>query len=91
MVGRSGRYVRVQLSGTKFLSLAEVEISGSGKVNVAQTVPGSTFPRATASSTFNANYPASAVIDGDRQGRNWGAAAAGTMPPKDSSAVTGYR
>ncbi len=71
-VGRTGRYVRVQLAGTNFLSLAEVEIFGSGKINVAQTVPGSTFPRAVASSTFNASYPASSVIDGDRQGRNWG-------------------
>jgi hypothetical protein len=71
-IGRTGRYVRVQLAGTNFLSLAEVEISGSGQLNVAQTVPGSAFPRATASSTFSASYPASAVIDGDRQGRNWG-------------------
>lgn len=72
-VGRTGRYVRVQLAGTNFLSLAEVEIFGSGKINVTRSVPGSTFPRAVASSTFNANYPASAVIDGDRQARNWGA------------------
>ncbi|HEX2267900.1 MAG TPA: galactose oxidase-like domain-containing protein, partial [Pyrinomonadaceae bacterium] len=71
-VGRTGRYVRVQLAGTNFLSLAEVQIFG-GKINVAQAVPGSTFPRAVASSTFNANYPASAVINGDRQARNWGA------------------
>jgi hypothetical protein len=69
-VGRSGRYVRVQLSGTNFLSLAEVEISGSGTLNVAQAANGAS---ATASSTFNANYPVSAVIDGDRQARNWGA------------------
>jgi Domain of unknown function (DUF1929)/F5/8 type C domain/Glyoxal oxidase N-terminus len=72
-IGRTGRYVRVQLAGTNFLSLAEVEIFGSGKTNVARSVPGSTFPRAIASSTFNASYPASAVIDGDRQARNWGA------------------
>jgi Domain of unknown function (DUF1929)/F5/8 type C domain len=72
-VGRTGRYVRVQLAGTNFLSLAEVQVFGSGKINVAQAVPGSTFPRAVASSTFNANFPASAVIDGDRQARNWGA------------------
>jgi hypothetical protein len=71
-IGRTGRYVRVQLAGTNFLSLAEVEISGSGKLNVAQAVPGSALPSATASSTLNASYPASAVIDGDRQGRNWG-------------------
>lgn len=73
-VGRTGRYVRVQLAGTNFLSLAEVQIFGSGKINVAQAVPGSTFPRAVASSTFNAtNYPASAVINGDRKANNWGA------------------
>jgi len=71
-VNRTGRYVRVQLAGTNFLSLAEVEISGSGKLNVAQAVTGALLPRATASSTINANFPASAVIDGDRQGRNWG-------------------
>jgi hypothetical protein len=51
--------------------LVEIE-AYSGTLNVAQAVPGSTLPRATASSTINANYPASAVIDGDRQGRNWG-------------------
>jgi Domain of unknown function (DUF1929)/F5/8 type C domain len=72
-VGRTGRYVRVQLAGTNFLSLAEVQIFGSGKINVAQAVPGSTFPRALASSTINANFPVSAVINGDRQARNWGA------------------
>jgi F5/8 type C domain len=73
-IGRTGRYVRVQLAGTNFLSLAEVQIFGSGKINVAQAVPGSTFPRAVASSTFHpTNYPASAVINGDRQARNWGA------------------
>jgi hypothetical protein len=51
--------------------LVEVE-AYSGSLNVAQAAPGSTLPRAAASSTVNANYPASAVIDGDRQGRNWG-------------------
>lgn len=71
-LGRTGRYVRVQLTGTNSLSLAEVEISGSGQLNVAQAVSGSTFPRATASSTFSAGYPASAVINGDRTGQNWG-------------------
>lgn len=71
-VGRTGRYIRVQLTGTNFLSLAEVEVSGSGKLNVAQSVPGSTFPRAVASSQHSAAFPVSAVIDGDRQARNWG-------------------
>jgi hypothetical protein len=51
--------------------LVEIE-AYSGALNVAQAVPGSTLPRATASSTFSANYPASAVIDGDRQAHNWG-------------------
>jgi hypothetical protein len=69
---RTGRYVRVQLAGTNALSLAEVEVSGSGKLNVAQAVPGSTFPRVVASSTHSASFPASALIDGDRQARNWG-------------------
>jgi hypothetical protein len=68
-VGRTGRYVRVQLAGTNFLSLAEVEVIGSGTLNVARATNGGV---ATASSTFSASYPASAVIDGDRQGRNWG-------------------
>ncbi len=69
MVGRTGRYVRVQLSGTNPLSLAEVEVIGSGTINVARASNGGI---ATASSTFSANYPVSAVIDGDRQARNWG-------------------
>jgi hypothetical protein len=39
-------------------------------VNVAQASNGGV---ATASSSLNANYPASAAINGDRRGVNWGA------------------
>lgn len=65
-VGRSGRYVRVQLAATNFLSLAEVEVFAGGNSNVART--GS----ARASTTYSPNYPATSVIDGDRTGRNFG-------------------
>ncbi len=41
-----------------------------GRVNVALAANGGA---ATASSTLNANYPASAVTNGDRKGLNWGA------------------
>src|SRR5437870_7185990 len=39
------------------------------KTNVASAANGAT---ATASSTFNASYDASGVINGDRKGTNWG-------------------
>jgi hypothetical protein len=38
-------------------------------VNVALAANGAV---ATASSTINSNYPASAAINGDRKGQNWG-------------------
>ena len=47
-----------------------VEIEAiSNSINVALPSNGGSV---TASSVINANYPASAVIDGDRTGRNWG-------------------
>jgi hypothetical protein len=52
-----------------------VTVSDSGpppdpeRVNVALAVNGGA---ATASSTYNANYPASGAINGDRRGLNWG-------------------
>jgi murein DD-endopeptidase MepM/ murein hydrolase activator NlpD len=55
MVNRSGRYVRVQLSGTNPLSLAEVEVMGLGEISPTNTpVPTSTstsLPTATSTST----------------------------------------
>ena len=41
-----------------------------GRINVALAGNGGS---ATASSVYNANYPASATINGDRKGLNWGA------------------
>ena len=41
----------------------------SGRMNVALASNGSV---ASASSTYSANYPASAAINGDRRGLNWG-------------------
>ena len=42
--------------------------SASGSTNVALTSNGAT---ASASSTYNSSYPASAMINGDRKGVNW--------------------
>ena len=42
----------------------------AGRTNVALAVNGGV---ATASSTLNPNYPASAAINGDRRGIGWGA------------------
>jgi Subtilase family/Bacterial Ig domain/Fervidolysin N-terminal prodomain/F5/8 type C domain len=42
----------------------------ANRINVAAATNGGT---ATASSTYNANYPPSATINGDRKGLNWGA------------------
>ena len=44
------------------------------RTNYAAASSGAT---ASASSVFNSNYPASAVIDGDRKGLNWGTATGG--------------
>ncbi len=50
--------------------VAELEAySDAPPVNVARPANGGS---ATASSTYNAGYPASGAIDGDRRGLNWG-------------------
>ena len=55
-----GRYVRVQLTGANYLSLAEVQVFG---------VPGTNpTPVATESSTLPGTPPASAAIDGNTDG-----------------------
>ena len=67
--GAQGRYVRVQLSGTDYLSLAEVQVTGTAAAagsNLAQgkgASQSSTYPLPTA-------VPAGAV-DGNTDG-NWG-------------------
>jgi len=63
-----GRYVRVQLSGTDYLSLAEVQVSGTGG---APTPTNLAMGRATAqSSTFPgyASAAASSAVDGNTDG-----------------------
>jgi hypothetical protein len=63
---QTGRYVRVQLAGSNFLSLAEVQVWGGpapNRTNVALSASGSV---ASASSQYNASFPATAAINGDR-------------------------
>lgn len=69
--------IRVQVHGAaryttalNFSRIVEVEAFGrTAGFNLAASANGST---ASATSTFNANYSPSAVIDGDRTGFNWG-------------------
>ena len=63
-VGAQGRYVRVQLSGTTNLQLAEVQVMGSGPpvTNLSQNQP------ATQSSTLPGTPPAGVAVDGDTDG-----------------------
>jgi hypothetical protein len=78
-VGRAGRYVRVQLAGTNYLSLAEVEVWDAPvtnsltepPINVALASNGGT---AYASSTYNrgGDYHPSYAINGNRSGSGWG-------------------
>lgn len=80
-VGRTGRYVRVQLAGTNYLTLAEVEIIGGSaaallthgfngeKNNVALASNRATI---SASSTLSGSYAAANAINGDRKGKTGG-------------------
>src|SRR3712207_3841323 len=57
-VGRTGRYVRVQLTGTNYLSLREVEVFGSPNLAAGKA--------ATQSSTYPApNIGADSAVDGN--------------------------
>lgn len=72
-VGRTGRYVRIQLSGSNWLSLAEVEVLGTPAPggdpnNVALASSGAT---AVASSTYSGGYGPHHAIDGRRSGHQW--------------------
>jgi hypothetical protein len=61
--GAQGRYVRVQLAGTNYLSLAEVQVLSSAGVNVAQGQP------ASQSGTFLAKPSvAGLAVDGNTDG-----------------------
>jgi YD repeat-containing protein len=67
---QTGRYVRIQLVGSNYLSLTEVQVwGGSARINVAASANGGA---ASASSTLNANYPASGAINGEHKGLNYG-------------------
>ena len=73
-ISATGRYVRVQLSGTDYLSLAEVEVAGSGGgppvTNLAFQKPAtqsSTFPAYASRSGYNPAAAGSAV-DGNTDG-----------------------
>lgn len=72
-VGRTGRHVRVQLAGTNYLTLAEVEVfgalTGESRANVALASRGAS---AFASSTNSAGFSEGYVIDGRRSGSQWG-------------------
>ena len=86
-VGRTGRYVRVQLAGTNTLSLAEVQIFG-GAVSEAPTVtnPGaqSSVVGETASLTMSGNDPQGGAI-------TWSASGlpAGLTIDPDSGEISG--
>jgi hypothetical protein len=65
--GATGRYLRVQLTGTNSLSLAEVQVFGAGAPSATNLAPGKA---ATQSSTL-AGYPgsgASSAVDGRTDG-----------------------
>ena len=65
--GTQGRYVRVQLTGTNYLSLAEVQVFGSGVAPISNLVVGKA---ATQSSTYPgyASAAASSAVDGNTDG-----------------------
>ncbi|HLK69398.1 MAG TPA: discoidin domain-containing protein [Bryobacteraceae bacterium] len=58
-VGTTGQYVRVQLSGTDYLSLAEVQVN---------TGPGTPLSGASQSSTYPGSPSASVAMDGNTDG-----------------------
>jgi hypothetical protein len=73
-MGATGRYVRVQLSGTDYLSLAEVQVSGNGGapplVNLAlakAATQSSTFPGYASRSGYN-TATANSAVDGNTDG-----------------------
>ncbi len=69
-VATQGRYVRVQLSGTNSLHIAEVQVFGAKRTDVTNLALGAT---ASQSSTYlNASYSAGKAIDGDTNGDNGG-------------------
>lgn len=66
---QTGRYVRVQLVGSNYLSLVELQVLGRARTNFALSSNGGV---ASATSIYNANYAASGAINGERWGLNYG-------------------
>jgi hypothetical protein len=68
IVNAQGRYVRVQLSGTNYLSLAEVQVFGTF-VNVAQNLaPGKPAAQSSTLGGFGSITGASSALDGNTDG-----------------------
>jgi F5/8 type C domain len=77
-VGRYGRFIRVQLAGSNFLSLAEVDVNGVDQEDEANLYTFNMAVSASASSTYpSGNFPVSSIVNGDRKGRGWGAGTGG--------------
>jgi uncharacterized repeat protein (TIGR01451 family) len=71
-----GRYVRVQLSGANYLSLAEVQIFGTGGAAIRNLAPGKA---ASQSSTYPfTNSGASLAVDGNTDGQFFDASVTAT-------------
>ncbi len=64
-----GRYVRVQLSGTNYLSMAEVQVFGTVAGPAPQDV--AVNKAAAQSSTYSASTIASKAVDGNTDGNFW--------------------
>ena len=64
-----GRYVRIQLSGKNFLSLAEVKVFGRIPGTSPTVMNLSRGKAARQSSTYRAHTPASRAVDGSTDGR----------------------
>lgn len=67
-VGRPGRYIRVQLAGTNFLSLAEVEILGRERMNYARE---GLTPNVGDQVWVEDAVPSGAVTWADNESWNW--------------------
>jgi hypothetical protein len=67
--GAQGRYVRVQLTGTNYLSLAEVQVIGTAIVSTGSDL--ALGKAATQSSTYGTGPVAALAVDGNTNGNFW--------------------
>ncbi len=82
-VGTQGRYVRVQLSSPNYLSLAEVQVFGSGPAGPAATNLAIGQP-ATQSSVLPGTPPAGAAVDGNTDGLFFDGSVTATNPDNNA-------